>query len=233
MIHPLFAGFDEGHNMQRVAEALGFDSRFRTMDLEDMGDSEQEAYDRDGMKFIDAWAPEVPDGFELAGKWDHEDGPVAMFVRPNSKMAEALWVVASAFVEDEATVPEGDRECWSADGENFSFRSLGELLERYDDLRPGSQVQRGATVHPDPTGFVDADHVIEGMGERAYDVGGEFAEDYPDVTKAARKQLEAYLDYWALTYCQPTFYGVSDVRPYTITAADIESAGADRAEAME
>jgi hypothetical protein len=70
----------------------------------------------------------------------------------------------------------------------------------------------------------NVDDVLEMMGERAYDECGESAENYPDVTKEAREELDALLMAWMEKHAKPTFYRVVNVRPYTLTAEDLADA---------
>lgn len=111
-------------------------------------------------------------------------------------------------------------EYWSHDGERFSYDTLGELLD-CNELQVGDTVYTGDGVRPDPAEWVDDDDVIEQLSCRAYDECGEIAEDYPEVSKEAKAELEALLGAWARKYCTPTWYMIKDVREYEITAEDL------------
>lgn len=112
---------------------------------------------------------------------------------------------------------------WSRDGESFQFDSLAELLETYDDLEAGMSVEFGTATYPS-TNFVDADDVVELIGTRAYDVGGEYAEDFPSLSDAAVKELSEFLSAWQAKHCKPTFYIVPGAQKYVITEQDIKDA---------
>lgn len=111
-------------------------------------------------------------------------------------------------------------ECWSRDEEDFNARSLSELLDSHDDLKPGDTVWVGEAVHPDPARLVNEDGIIENIGEAAYDIGGEYAEDYPEVTPAQAKELESLVADWIKRTCPPTFYTVANVKPYVLSHED-------------
>jgi RNA-splicing ligase RtcB len=113
-------------------------------------------------------------------------------------------------------------ECWSVDGSDFSYTSLGDLLDGNDDIEVGQVVHVGDPVHPDATEFVDAGDVIDLIATRAYDIGHEHADDFPDVTDEARAELDALLQGWITKHCKVTFYEVENAREYVITAEDLE-----------
>lgn len=113
------------------------------------------------------------------------------------------------------------QECWSADEECFNAETLGDLLDGNDELEAGHTVWVGDALPPDAASYIDADSVIEQMGERAMDDCGECAEDYPDVTAEARRELDDALKAWARKHCTPRFWQVRNVREYVLTAEDV------------
>jgi uncharacterized protein YfdQ (DUF2303 family) len=121
-----------------------------------------------------------------------------------------------------------DEKCWSLDEEQFNYGSLEEAIQGIYDLHgavePGHIVWFGTSHKPDAGDFVDADRVIDDMGDAAMDVGGEFAEDFPNVSPEARKELNDFLEAWARKHCEVTFFTVDNVQQYTITQADIDAA---------
>lgn len=118
---------------------------------------------------------------------------------------------------------ESRAECWSVDGSDFSYTSLDDLLDGNDDIEVGRVVHVGEPVHPDPAEFVDAGDVIDLIATRAYDIGHEHAEDFPDLSDDAKAELDALLKEWIAKHCTVTFYEVENSREYVITAADLES----------
>lgn len=115
----------------------------------------------------------------------------------------------------------GAEECWSVDEENFNARTLGDLIDNHD-LEVGAVVFRAEAIHPEPKELIDVEDIIETMGERAYDIAGEHAEDYPDVSEAAEQELTDFLAAWIAKHVAPTFYTVKNVQRYTIIEADLE-----------
>jgi hypothetical protein len=120
------------------------------------------------------------------------------------------------------------RECWSANNEEFNCESLDELLDSDDQLKAGDNVYVGEAVMPSHRQLCSADDVIEAIGERAYDIVGEAADDFPDATPEARAELDALLGAWMQKHCTINFYQVKNVRPYVLTIDDVppESGGA-------
>lgn len=113
-------------------------------------------------------------------------------------------------------------KCWSADGENFSFDSLGDLLESHPDLIAGSVVHFGEQVEAIPSKFVSASDVIEQIGERAYEFAGEHTEGYPSCTKEHVADLQSLLEGWISKCPKPNFYRVENVQQYTLTDEDTQ-----------
>lgn len=111
-------------------------------------------------------------------------------------------------------------ECWSVDEENFNARTLDDLIDNHD-LEPGAVVFRAEAAHPAPEELINVENILETMGEHAYDIAGEYGEDYPDVSNEAVKELSDFLVAWVSRHAAPTFYTVRNVQPYTITEADI------------
>ena len=124
-------------------------------------------------------------------------------------------------------------EYWSRDGQTFNYDNLGELLDCNDDVQEGDVVHVGIGVTPDPAEWVDADDVIEQLSCRASDGCGEISDDYPDVTKEAKAELQDVLEAWARKHCTPTFYMIEDAREYIVTAEDVAAANAPAPSANE
>ena len=113
------------------------------------------------------------------------------------------------------------KECWSINNEDFNCESLAELLdENQGDIRPGQTVYRGTAKPPDARNLICADSVIEDVGQQAWDYGGEYAEDYPDVSPEHKAKLQALLESWLAECPAPRFYQVVDAKPYVLTESD-------------
>lgn len=93
----------------------------------------------------------------------------------------------------------------------------------------GAVIARAIIERPPASQFVpDADGVIEAMAEQVQGSDySEWADDFPEVSEEARKELETLLDpirAWADRHCSVSFFTVSGVKPYTVTADDIAAA---------
>lgn len=109
-------------------------------------------------------------------------------------------------------------QCYSDDGEYYH----SDICSAIYDKEVGDVIYIGETVHPCASEFVpDADWVLGHMGEQAYDNLGECAEDWPDVSKEAEQELEAFLKDWAVRHCKVSFYKVTNEREYVLTAEDV------------
>ncbi len=111
---------------------------------------------------------------------------------------------------------------WSRDGQTFNYDTLGELLDSNDDVQEGDIVHVGTANVPDPAEWVDADDIIEQLACRGDDNCGELADDYPEVSKEAKAELQDVLEAWARKYCTPSFWMIEDDREYIITAEDVK-----------
>ncbi len=111
-------------------------------------------------------------------------------------------------------------ECWSVDEENFKARTLCELIDNHD-LAAGTVVFRAEALHPAAKELIDVEDIVETMSDRAYNIAGEYAEGYPDISKDAAQELTDFLAGWIAKHAAPTFYTVKNVQHYTITEADV------------
>ena len=85
-MHPDVPGEDESEDMYALCADLGFEATCVMMD-DDAPEELWDAYfyDRDP-EAVSRWTPTPPngDGWTLVSVYDCEDGPGAMFVRPNA-----------------------------------------------------------------------------------------------------------------------------------------------------
>ncbi|MBX9848731.1 MAG: hypothetical protein K2X64_05515 [Rhodocyclaceae bacterium] len=115
-------------------------------------------------------------------------------------------------------------ECWSSNNEEFRHSSLGDVL---DDLSGECELEAGMVVYvataepPTFSSLVDADRVIEDIGERAYDYADEYADGYPEVTPTEKLELQHLIEAWLSRVANPRFWIVEDSKPYTLTEQDI------------
>ncbi|KVL90959.1 hypothetical protein WT02_23230 [Burkholderia stagnalis] len=113
---------------------------------------------------------------------------------------------------------------WSHDGEWYSADSLDDLLDTYSDLAAGNVVHVGEKKLIEPHELIDADDVIDRMGDRAYEAAGEYADGYPldTVNDEAKAELNALLAAWIEKHAKPMFYLVEKSREHVITESDME-----------
>lgn len=172
-----------------------------------------------------ASAPTVPEGWkltpviltdEMRRAAYHKIGFTQMYEAAIASAPAAPSASADAVIEAKAE-PE---ECWSLDEEDFNHQSLGDLIGTHEDLKPGDTVWVGEAVHPDAAQMVNVDSILENIGEAAYDIGGEHAEDYPDVTNEQSKELERLVADWLNRSCKTTFWTVTNIKPYRLSADD-------------
>lgn len=126
-------------------------------------------------------------------------------------------------------VDEGDI-VWSCNGEDFTHDCKEEAIDSAwhwiagKAMHPnvGDKIYFGTVSTPTVNKLVDADDIIEMLGERAYDIGGEYAEDFPDVSAQERDELNTLLQNWIDNYCKPSFYSVLGIQEYIISEEDMK-----------
>lgn len=84
-----FYGMPEDTDMREIAAANGFASMFASMDEDSDQPGVVELWAEysaggDGQDICRRWQPDVPEGWTLADKYDTEDGPYAIFIKPRS-----------------------------------------------------------------------------------------------------------------------------------------------------
>jgi hypothetical protein len=88
----------EGHDLMQIAREQGFELRTLSLDHDNreetapLRDRAERLFDDDAhMETLVAdWTPpDLGDGWKIAAKWDTEDGPVAIYLRPQAKAAAA------------------------------------------------------------------------------------------------------------------------------------------------
>ena len=118
-------------------------------------------------------------------------------------------------------------DSYSLNGDDFQEGCASEALQALHDdgqLTLGTEYRLGVSDKPDPADFFDVDHLIEQMQERAYDVGGEFAEDYlADLTEEQVKNLRQVVNAW-LSSVNPhvNFFSVKQIQTFKVTQEDID-----------
>lgn len=88
-IHPLFDSKLEEVSPIMLAESLGFLVHSEEFYFED--DVLEALWNSDNDAFYRHWKPDCPDGYQLGGKYESEDGPYAFFVKPETLFSIVLW----------------------------------------------------------------------------------------------------------------------------------------------
>ena len=90
MNNPIFDFIEEGMPHQWIIQNMGFE--YHTILVIDWldEDGESEKYESDPGSWLDNWHPKSDDDFIFVSKYDSEDGPCALFVRPTTNFAKAL-----------------------------------------------------------------------------------------------------------------------------------------------
>lgn len=112
-------------------------------------------------------------------------------------------------------------KCYSRNGEEFNHTELADLLEEMagdGDLHEGAEYWEAEARHMESAHFFDAKDIIENAAERAYEEGGDYAEDFGDVSKEAVAELQELLSAWANKHCSVNFYTVHAPKKLTVTA---------------
>lgn len=121
-------------------------------------------------------------------------------------------------------------KCYSRNDEEYNFESLHEVLQEMDedgDLREGAVYWEADSRRPEPAEFFDAERVIEEAAERAYEVGGDYAEDFGDVSREAIAELQSLLKQWADKHCTVSFWTVHGTKQMHVTAEMVAEYMAD------
>ena len=119
--------------------------------------------------------------------------------------------------------------CYSTCEEDYSYTELEDaifyILEN-NELKVGDEIYVWQGEYSKPAASRFSPDVIEHMEERSYDEFGEYAEDWPNVTAEARKELQSEIDVlidkWAEKHnAKPTFYQVKETKElrFVITKA--------------
>lgn len=98
-----------------------------------------------------------------------------------------------------------------------AYKSREEAVDEGRSIFPGEAFLLGWGYKPDPAQFIPStDWVLESMAESALDEAGEAAEEWPDITDEAEKELNELLKAWARKNCPVDFWigeGHEEIEP--------------------
>lgn len=117
---------------------------------------------------------------------------------------------------------------YSVDGENFFDREelIGRLMGKYrikdkKDLI-GLKYHEGDKAYADVRSLISIDSIIDIINENAFEFGGEWAEDWPDLSDEEKKELENLIVEFLEKKSPCTFYQVENAVIKTVTADDVK-----------
>lgn len=112
---------------------------------------------------------------------------------------------------------------YSNNDEYWPNYSLEEVIKN-DNLKAEDTVWTGIAQDFDTSSLIDASDIIDMLSERAYDNLGECAEDFPNVSKEAIKELNDFLKDWIRKHDSTPYYIVKNVEEIILTQEDIDNA---------
>jgi hypothetical protein len=117
---------------------------------------------------------------------------------------------------------------YSVDGENFFEREelidwlMGKHhIENRQELI-GLGYYEGDKTYANVRSLIGIDGIIDIMSENAYEIGGEWAEDWPTLSKEEKSELENLIVDFLEKKSPVDFYRVENIVKKTITPGDIE-----------
>lgn len=115
------------------------------------------------------------------------------------------------------------KEVWSANDEDFNSVCLSDLLNDNPELKVGDVVWKAEAKRATVSNLINVDDILDLLADRAYDIGGEWSEDWiSDVKGGHRKSLEEVLEKWSKELPEINFYLVVKSQEYILTEEDLE-----------
>lgn len=114
---------------------------------------------------------------------------------------------------------------YSANNEDFNYTEISDLLNDFPDFEVGDMIYEAEAKKPSLLNLVNANDIYDLILDRAYDIGGEYSEDWGyDLmhNKELKKKLEQSLKRWAKNLPEMNFYSVGKSSEYVLTEEDFE-----------
>lgn len=87
MNNPIFDFIEEGMPVEWIYKNMGFEI-VSQLGIDWLEEEEMtEIYENDPYGWLESWNPSPAEGYYLVAKFDSEDGPVAIFVKPLTELA--------------------------------------------------------------------------------------------------------------------------------------------------
>lgn len=140
--------------------------------------------------------------------------------------ANGMWHVRveqaiAPFPTPAALTTDRPEPCYSFNEEDYTSGDLWEALQALEDrgdLTEGVAFYVGDADRKAPSYYFDVDDLLEGMGNRASDEAGEWADDFPDLTKEKTAELQAVVSAWLDANVSAAFFTVCNTRKVIVTA---------------
>ena len=114
---------------------------------------------------------------------------------------------------------------YSTNDEDFNYTEISDLLNDFPDLVVGDTIYEAEANKPSLLNLVGVDDIYDLILDRAYDIGGEYSENWGyDLkhNKELKKKLEQSLKRWAKNLPEMNFYSVGESTKYVLTEKDLE-----------
>lgn len=173
-------------------------------------------------------------GHALGGIGYGSDEHQAALVQVEQQIAATRASIAEMLARDSKNLPALDSEepdlVYSVNGEDFSYETLGELIdwlraEHDDDELIGREYFVGVKQQQSASHYFrgNVDSLIEMASERAYEDAPEHSDDFAaGVKPEAIKELDDLIKAWADKYVEVTFWTVEHVEKKQLTEEDLE-----------
>lgn len=114
---------------------------------------------------------------------------------------------------------------YSINGEHFAFDTVTDVFDALDldgELKAGQEYYSAEAVIEKPSDFFDVGSLLDDIHARAWDDGGEWADDFvSQLTPAQREELKQLVSDWLDKNMTVNFRSVKNIRTLTVTAEDL------------
>jgi hypothetical protein len=114
-----------------------------------------------------------------------------------------------------------DRESWTTDMDRILDQLMCSTGEENKENLIGMEYFEGDAVFCTARQMVDIECIIDMISDAAYEVGGEWADGWPDITDKGKNELENLIVEFLEKKSPCTFYHIENVQSKTITEDDI------------
>jgi hypothetical protein len=129
--------------------------------------------------------------------------------------------------------PAMNDKAYSVDGEKFFEREelidwlMGKHHIKNRQELVGLEYHEGDKTYADVRSLIDIDSIINIMSENAWEIGGEWAEDWPDLSEEEKSELENLIVDFLKKKSPVNFFRVENIVRKIMTADDIKEQEAE------